>query len=273
MKSLNLIRIKSLILFGILFLSLASLSSVAQSSADLTYGASFGPQMNASIINGNSWNNYLDTSNSTQSVRIGIQANLWVNKMLSKEANLQVGIGYADYGFNRVQENLAFKAKTYPGIGTGMIEDLSNSEKQLTYQYRFQYVQVPVLWNAQLYRSPNFKYRLYFSGGLALNVLLRHRLVAETISGYSIDGNTRFVLDSSGFKASPIALQLNTGVKMEYRLEKGKFFVQPLIQFFPLSVSSGDRKVYPLGLIVHVGFEASLSDLKKWKKTSQADSQ
>lgn len=268
MKNLNLILTKSLIVLGIVVTGLLNISK-AQSASDYTYGISFGPHINGAIIKGTSWDSYLDSSNSSQAIKFGAQANLWFFKSLGKESDLQVGLGFADYGFDRVQKNLAFKALTYPGIGTGMVEDLSNSEKQINYHYKFQYLQLPVLWNAQLYRAPNFKYRVYFTGGLALNVLLRHRLVAETITGYSIEGNTKFVLDSSGFKGSPVALQLNGGLKMEYKMENGRFFFQPLFNFFPLSISSGDRKTYPLGLIVHIGFETSLSELKSGKKQAK----
>jgi hypothetical protein len=115
-----------------------------------------------------------------------------------------------------------------------------------------------MLLNMQVGRSKDFKYRYSFSTGLTLNTLIKHKLIAETISGYYIDGNERFVLDSTGFNARRFSLQVQLGMKADFKIDKKtRGFVQPLLAFYPISISSGDRKINPLLLIINFGINYS----------------
>ncbi len=247
---------KFLTLFVIGFCCAFSLN--AQSNSEYSFGLSIAPSASLSIVSGNSWNDYLDSSNSNQILKTNFQIHAWVNKSLGKELDFQVGLGYANIGLKRAQKNLRFKDYTYPGIATGIVEDFSNTEKQLDYYYQFQYLQIPLMLNMQVGRSKDFKYRYSFSTGLTLNTLMKHKLVAETISGYYIDGKEKFVLDSTGFNARRFSIQVQLGMKGDFKIDKKtRGFVQPLLVFYPISISSGDRKINPFLLMVNVGFNYS----------------
>jgi hypothetical protein len=241
-----------LLVFGFIYAN----SINAQSNSEYSIGVSIASSI--SLISGKGWNEYLDSSNSNQVFKTNLHIHAWFNKSISKEMDLQVGLGYANIGFQRAQKSLRFKDYTYPGIATGMVEDFSNTEKQLDYYYQFQYLQIPMLLNMQVGRSKDFKYRYSFSTGLTLNTLIKHKLIAETISGYYIDGNERFVLDSTGFNARRFSLQVQLGMKADFKIDKKtRGFVQPLLAFYPISISSGDRKINPLLLIINFGINYS----------------
>ena len=242
----------------VFFSWLTSSNLFAQSNSEYSFGISLTPSTSYSIINGDTWSKYLDSSQSNQVLKNSMQIHAWVNKAMGKELELQIGVGYANIGFRRNQENLKFKAITYPGIATGMVEDLSGSEKQINYFYQFRYLQIPFLMNLQVARSKDFKYRYSFSGGLTLNALLQHRIIAETLKGYYIDGQTKFTLDSTGFNARPISMQLNLGMKADFKIDKKtKGFIQPMLAFYPISISSGDRKVNPFMFLLSFGINYS----------------
>lgn len=243
-----------LLVFGFIYAN----SINAQSNSEYSIGVSIAPASSISLISGKGWNEYLDSSNSNQVFKTNLHIHAWFNKSISKEMDLQVGLGYANIGFQRAQKSLRFKDYTYPGIATGMVEDFSNTEKQLDYYYQFQYLQIPMLLNMQVGRSKDFKYRYSFSTGLTLNTLIKHKLIAETISGYYIDGNERFVLDSTGFNARRFSLQVQLGMKADFKIDKKtRGFVQPLLAFYPISISSGDRKINPFLLIINFGINYS----------------
>lgn len=254
--NLRMSNIRKFILF--IILGMALVNSNGQSNSNYTIGFSIGPNASLSLISGKAWGSYLDSSNSNQKLRTNLQFHAWWNKMIGKEGELQIGLGYADIGFKRTQENLKFKDVTFPGISSGMIEDLSSTQKQIDYYYKFQYLQIPVIWNMQIGRSSNFKYRYSFSSGITINTLLKHKLKAETITGYSIDGNTVFKLDSSGFNARKFSIQLQLGMKTEFKIDKKtQGFIQPMLVFYPISISSGDNSINPFILLVNVGLNYS----------------
>ncbi|MFY8021799.1 MAG: hypothetical protein ACOVP1_11395 [Bacteroidia bacterium] len=262
MMSLNLNQNNRIrLIIGLLLISLIPVQLSAQSNSEYSFGISLTPSSSYALINGGSWTNYLDSSNSNQVLKNSLQVHAWVNKAIGKEMEFQIGLGYANIGFRRNQENLKFKAYTYPGIATGMVEDLSGSEKQINYFYQFRYLQIPVLMNLQLARSKDFKYRYSFTGGLTLNALLQHRIIAETIKGYYIDGQTKFTLDSTGFQARPLSLQLNLGMKADFKIDKKtKGFVQPMLAFYPISISSAERTINPFMFLLSFGINYSFLD-------------
>jgi len=242
----------------LVFCLIATFKLNAQSNSEYSFGVSIAPTASVSIISGKSWTDYVDSSNSNQIIKTNFQIHAWVNKALGKELDLQVGLGYANIGFQRAQKSLRFKDYTYPGIATGIVEDFSNTEKRLDYKYQFQYLQIPILLNMQVGRSRDFKYRYSFSTGLTLNTLIKHKLVAETISGYYIDGSEKFVLESTGFNPRQFSLQVQLGMKADFKIDKKtRGFVQPLLVFYPISISSGERKINPFLLMVNLGINYS----------------
>jgi hypothetical protein len=237
----------------------------AQSKTKLSYGISVNGGFGGTIANQAAYQNYIDTINSNKSAHLNKGVHLWMNYSLGKKYDLQMGLGFQQNGFARKQSNLNFQNYTYPGIGTGRIEDFSNSTKEITYNYRFSYLQIPVLFNSYLGRSADFKWVYLFSLGITPQILLNHQIVANCNPGFSIEGEKQFKLDSTGFDARILVLNLQAGLNFEYHSTKNKtYFIQPLIGFYPISVSSSKNTSNPFYFSVNVGvLLANLSNAAK----------
>jgi len=225
-----------------------------QSKQDFELGLSVAPAVNFCQLKGTEWESYTNSSKSSVSNHMGLQAHAWIKKSIGKNSDVQIGLGYANLGFERIQQNLQLSDKTYPGIGSGVIPDVSSMEKKITYTYHFRNFQIPIIWNSLVGHSKDFRIKFYASAGAVLNTLLSHSLVAETAQGYLIDSQSKFQLDSSGFNPNRISLAFQLGLKGVYKLDKNKsLFVQPLIGYFPFSITSSSTSVNPILLQVNIG--------------------
>ena len=253
MMNWNLKKIK---FFSLLILILWGNLSViyAQNKSKKSFGIGVNLGLGSAFVSGNTYQNYMDTtkSNSSHHYNKGIHA--WALYSLGKKSDLQIGLGFQQMGFARKQSNLTFKNFTYPGIGIGKIEDLSNTQKEITYNYRFNYLQIPLQINTYLGRSRDFKWVYQFSGGITPQILLNHRLVANTNPGFTIEGEDQFKIDSSGFDARRFAINMQVGLTIEYRESKNKvYFIQPMLGIHPIGVSANPRVAYPVFASLAVG--------------------
>jgi hypothetical protein len=103
-------------------------------------------------------------------------------------------------------------------------------------------------------RSRDFKWVYQFSGGITPQILLKHRLVANTNPGFTIEGENQFKIDSSGFDARRFAINIQVGLTIEYRESKNKvYFIQPMLGINPIGVSAIPRLAYPVFASLAVG--------------------
>lgn len=240
--------------------------SHAQSKVIFTGGFSIAPTIESAINNGDAYTIYRDSVKSTQGVRLTLGFHAWVNYSIKKNLDIQAGIGYLEAGFSRKQTGLSFHQSTYPGIGSGKILDATNTQRDITYNYRFQYIQLPVMLNTYVKRSGDFKWVFNFSAGLVANILLKHQIQANLNPGFTIEGQKSFKIDSTGFDARLFALNLLIGSKIEYKADKNKiYFIQPLLGFYPLSVSGGDITSNPWYFTINAGVMYNLSNLRASK--------
>lgn len=186
-------------------------------------------------------------------VRFSPAVHAWFTYSLGNKWDFQTGIGYTDMGFRRTQKDIKLGDETYPGIGDGKLIELSNSKKDIYYDYRFHYIQIPAWFNYRLYKSKDFRTNYLFTGGIGINALVKHGLTAR-LQNFTVDGEKKFQLDSTGLKAVPVAATVHLGFKMEHKLDKTTtLIVQPMFNMSPLSVTSSDIKVRPYSLMLHVG--------------------
>ncbi len=233
---------------------LVSFHSVAQSKDKFEFGASVSLGMGGAVLPTDAYKQYVDTMKCNANMHYNKGLNLWVDLLVAKKTDLQMGIGFQQVGFARTQTNLKYMNYTYPGIGTGRIEDLSNSNKEITYNYRFSYIQLPFILNTNIGRSGNFKWVSQFSVGITPQILVKHQIVADCNPGYSIEGKSQFKIDSTGFDARLLTLNIHAGFNFEYRAAKNKiYFIQPMIGFYPLSVSKSNNAAYPFYAGLNVG--------------------
>lgn len=249
--SLKQIRIICLL---IVFAIVSANALFAQSKDKFEFGASVSLGTGGAILTSEAYKQYTDTMKCANGMHLNKGVNIWFDVLLSKKTDLQMGLGFQQIGFARTQTGLTFKNYTYPGIGTGRIEDLSNTVKEITYNYRFSYLQFPLILNTNIGRSGNFKWISHFSVGITPQILMKHQLVAICNPGFSIEGKSQFKLDSSGFDGRILSLSIHAGFNFEYRAAKNKiYFFQPMLGFYPLSVSKTSNAAYPIFAGINVG--------------------
>lgn len=198
---------------------------------------------------------FADSVRSFETYKLSLGATVWVNYLLNAKWDVQAGIGYSEVGFTREQNNIQLGDSLFPGVGSGMgvLTELSNTEKNIDYRFRYQYLTVPVLFNYYAKRSRDFKWTYYFTGGFGVNVLLKHQMKAKLDNFYE-DNENVFSIDSTGYEAYPVTMNLFVGGRFEYKMGNGLYiFGQPMITVFPISVSKTAMKSRPIGLQVNCG--------------------
>lgn len=266
MKNWNLKTINLLAVFAIVLMN--SLQLKAQSNNKLSIGASLSPSItgsintsssNAIVANtGQTYSQYSDSISTKETFRISYGASVWLLYALSKNIDIQTGLTYLDVGYQRQLNNLKYQDATYPGIGTGfgngIIIENSNSKKSIDLNYRYQYLQIPVLANFDLKHTRDLKFEFDMNTGIGLNFLLNHEIQAKMVDSYRIEGKNEYNLDSTGYSARKFALNVMVGGTMKYKYEKNVYlFAQPLIGFYPLSVAGGDISSYPYYFSLNLG--------------------
>ncbi len=233
---------------------------LAQSKSKFALVGSINIGLGSAIITNEKYQNFMDTMQSTSNFVLTKSANAWLMYSLSKKSDLLIGIGYQEAAFGRRQDNLNFRNYTYPGMGVGKIEDLSNIERGIQYTYRFSYLNVPVQLMLNTGRTSNYKWTFSFVPGAALNILLNHQMIADLDAGFTIDQQDKFTFDSTGFKARPLNINLNAGFRFQKKDEEGmSYFIQPMVTVYPLSVTTSDLKAVPYTLSLQLGAVFSAS--------------
>lgn len=266
MKNLNLKITKPFV--ALLFATVYCSQLSAQSNTKLSIGFSIMPTFTGSINTSSSdalisntsqtYSKYTDSISSKETYRITYGASVWVVYALNKNIDIQTGLSYVDVGFQRQLKDLKHGNLTYPGIGTGigngMIIDNSYSQKNIDLNYRYQYLQIPILANFDVKHTRDLKFEFDMNAGIGLNFLLNHELQAKMVDTYRIEGKSEYNLDSTGYSARKFAFNVMVGGTMKYKYEKNIYlFAQPIIGFYPLSVSGGDISSYPYYCSVNLG--------------------
>ncbi|MFN5884503.1 MAG: outer membrane beta-barrel protein [Bacteroidota bacterium] len=248
-----------------------SLFSQAQSRIKMSAGFSIAPMIcgsftgsNASAIapgfNNKTYAQVADSFGRDETYRISYGFHAWFNYMLGSKWSIQTGLGYTDVGFQRIQDNPKFKDKIHPGIGRGLIEDLTDNTKSIAYDYRYQYLQIPVMFNYFVHKTSDYKWLFHATAGVGLNLLLSHKITAN-LKNFYIDNNQTFDIDSTGYEGSAFTLNTIVGFKAEYRYEKKiSLFIQPLLGIYPISVSQTEMTVRPYFFGIYLGASYALND-------------
>lgn len=248
-------------------LSWLCLVANAQISTKVSYGISVNPSLTGSYNYSNSdamanagqtYKSYADSVTTKESWHVTYGASLWISYQFNKNIRFQGGIGYVNVGHQRKLSNLNIGDKTYPGIGTGTgngkIIDNTNLKRDMSLNYRYQYLQIPLLVNFETKRTRDFKYTFHVSTGLGLNVLLKHNIQAVLSDGYTIEGQKEFFIDSTGYSALPVTLNLFLGGRMDYRYTKQvTLFAQPLLSFYPVPAATGTLVAMPWAATLNLG--------------------
>ena len=217
--------------------------------------ATFNTTTSNAIVPGTnqSFKAYNDSIKGKESYRLNVlSATFWFNYSLNRKWEIQAGIGYMEVGFQRNQTNIKFDDQLYPGIGSGKLEELTSVSRNIDYNYRFQYLHLPLLFNYHIKRSGDFRINYSLTGGLAVDVLLKHKMTANL--DFDLNGQHTFNIDSTGYNGRLFALNIILGGRIDYKIDKKlTLMVQPVFGFYPISVSSVPISVYPFYFTVHTG--------------------
>jgi len=203
-----------------------------------------------------SYTKYVDSVKAKETYRFNVLTpTFWFNYSLGLDLDLQTGLGYMDVGYQRIQDNLHLHDNLYPGIGTtGTLTELTSNPRSINYDYRFQYLHIPCLINYVVKKSGDFKTIFSVSGGVAFDILLKHKITANLQNDFYIDGKQQFNIDSTGYKARAIAFQFIVGGRMDYKFDKKlTLMVQPVFGICPFSVTSNEISVYPYYFALNTG--------------------
>ncbi len=262
--------ILTLLSFSLPIVSFAQ--SKENASYSLTVGAGF---TNASIHSSSndiafakqqvSFKTYADSIQNKITWRANFSAHLWYNMPVSNKLTLQLGLGYTDLGFRREQNDIKLADETYPGIGEGKLLEFSNNKKDIYYDYRFHYIQVPVWLNYNVFQSKDFKTNVQLTGGLSVNILAKHHLTAK-LQNFSVDEEEKFQIDSTGYDARTLSLNLNAGMRIVHKLDKKTTLVfQPMFGYQPISSTNEPLSVNAYQFMLHAGIILDLNMFKNDK--------
>lgn len=244
-----------LLLFPYILYSQTQEKILIGGGAHINYSTAINSSSDNNLVPGKSYSyaEYSDSINAYQNGRVTLGVSAQFQYALNKKWSIQTGLTYLDIGFQRKQEGINFKDTTYPGMGTGRVEELSGSTKSITYSYRYQYLQIPILANYIVSQTRDLKYTHRISGGFSTNILLNHDIKAK-LDEFVVDGEEVFKFDSTGYEAAGFGLNLLFGYRLDIRGEdKHIYYIQPMLGISPISVSTTPLKSYPIFLQLNVG--------------------
>lgn len=271
--NLNLKKINTVILL-LLAVKIASAQKIKTSSIELygslgaVFNGSFNSSSSSEMANSHqTFKQYQDSTSNEETWRLNFSPQIGIIYQINRDFDLQCGLSYIVLGHQRQLNNLKYKDYTYPGVGStsGQIVENTNVERNIKLNYRYQYLQVPLLFNYHVNaRSVGQKVKVSISGGVGFNILLKHDINAVLNDGFKIDDKSSFSIDSTGFKANAISANLMLGTRLDYDYKKQiKLFCQPMFGYFPISVSSNQLEARPWYFNLSFGVIYSLDDLKK----------
>ncbi len=277
MKRMNW-NLKKSSIFILLLLTYSNCFAQKNTISRINFYATIGSVFNGSINSSTSdklanetqtYSKYQDSIASSETWRLTFSPQIGIIYKLSKDVDFQFGLGYIVLGHQRTLANLKYKDLTFPGIGSGLgngkIIDNTNGERSINLNYRYHYLQVPLILNYHLnFRSLTPKVKIALSGGIGLNVLLKHDINAVLSTGFKIDEKSSFSLDSTGYSASIFTPNLMLGTMVDYNYSKQiKFVLQPMLGYYPLSVTNKDLAAKPWFVNFNFGVIYTLDVLKK----------
>lgn len=271
MMNLNLKKISTIVLILLSFKAVnAQKTKLASIDFYATIGAVFNGSFNSSssneMVNGSqTFKQYQDSTSNKETWRLNFSPQIGIIYKLNRNIDLQFGLGYLVLGHQRQLNNLKYEDYTYPGVGStagGQIIENTNVERDIKLNYRYHYLQIPLLFNYHLNsRSIGQKFKVSLSGGVGFNILLKHDINAVLNSGFKIEDKSSFSIDSTGFKANTFSANLMLGTRIDYDYKKQiKLICQPMFGYFPLSVSSNQLEARPWYFNISFGVIYSLNN-------------
>ena len=244
-------------------LLLVSLGAFAQTVHKYKYiAASYQPQYTIRL-SGDNTNKWGDSLTIREKNRRGYTVFLQFQRQVGKNLLLQTGIQYTNTGFIKTVSNLNYKTKIHPDM-----EELDQTiqtvpEPKADLHYVFDYIDIPVLFNRQVYLSQTSSkhWSYYTTFGFSLNFLLQDRVNVQ-LRGFTMDNKRIFNLQNTYLASQFFNMTLHGGFRADYEYSnKMGFFTQPIINIPVLPATRGNLSYRFISGGVNVGVYFNL-DIK-----------
>jgi len=199
---------------------------------------------------------FKDSLNSAD--RPGQNINLGIAYTRKKNAleSVTMGLGYTSVGFRRAITQVRLGDTIHPKIGivAGLV---GSGHLQINQDFRYHYLEFSYLkaQSAEGY-SRNLKdFDLWWTYGLSAGVLVRDRVMVETLGFSHNNGDSRIAVQDDALKGFPANIWLNAGYKADYIMfKKTNAFIHGRLRVPLLPSATGAQTVF----IPQLGLEAGL---------------
>lgn len=191
---------------------------------------------------------------------VGFGGSLFAVIPLSYSNNMQLGIQSFSGGFRRVYADVGFGDSIHPELPR-IIDFFQGDPRFVVMEYRFHYLQLPVLFDTELTQIRQAgKWNFFVQYGLIPGYAFTDKIIAKT-RGFALDGQTRIKV-SHPYPINRFNLQAFLGARAEFNLDdRFKLQLQPGIYVPLVSSLSGITKAWVYQVALSVGLSIPLDKL------------
>lgn len=206
---------------------------------------------------------YADSVNDKYASRISYSGGIGFRYGMNKNIDIVTGIQYTDIGFASKLRNIQYAQIIFPGLGNalGIVMDKTNLSKNADLNYRFQYIQIPIILSKKVGSSRDFNWEWDVFGGIAANVLLKHDLQVKLLDNYNVEGKNVFQFDSTGYKARAFTWNVMAGFTAFYKYTNTvRVYASPYLSFYPMSITGNEIQVKTFQGGIQIGIQKLLKN-------------
>lgn len=187
-----------------------------------------------------------------QNLNIGVA---YTRKKNALEA-VSMGIGYTTVGFRRAITSVKLGDTIHPKIGivAGLV---GSGHLQINQDFRYHYLEFSYLKtkSAEGYSRNLKEFDLWWTYGLSAGVLVRDRVMVETLGFSYSNGESRIAVKDDALRGFPANMWLNVGYKADYIMfKKTNAFVHGRLRVPLLPSATGAQTIF----LPQLGIEAGL---------------
>ena len=187
-----------------------------------------------------------------QNLNIGVA---YTRKKNALEA-VSMGIGYTTVGFRRAITSVKLGDTIHPKIGivAGLV---GSGHLQINQDFRYHYLEFSYLKtkSAEGYSRNLKEFDLWWTCGLSAGVLVRDRVMVETLGFSYSNGESRIAVKDDALRGFPANMWLNVGYKADYIMfKKTNAFVHGRLRVPLLPSATGAQTIF----LPQLGIEAGL---------------
>ena len=187
-----------------------------------------------------------------QNLNIGVA---YTRKKNALEA-VSMGIGYTTVGFRRAITSVKLGDTIHPKIGivAGLV---GSGHLQINQDFRYHYLEFSYLKtkSAEGYSRNLKEFDLWWTYGLSAGVLVRDRVMVETLGFSHSNGESRIAVKDDALRGFPANMWLNVGSKADYIMfKKTNAFVHGRLRVPLLPSATGAQTIF----LPQLGIEAGL---------------